>query len=950
MSEPQESRSQDPGVVEIRIHGVSGTPPTELLNRPITRRVAGDASAGFYRPALDDQLRDRPLGGPKDRGPRLEGFSWSGLTSGSATRALWILLLPFGLINLAPYAVPGPRPEHSSRQAKVWDACVGTVTVLCRVIAGTLTAALMVGACGVGLLTIGTRCGTEGSERQCYGIPVWLTQRLGSMTDSWAWACGLVVPLLVVCLLLLISRRSDRNESLQPDRDTVKAQVGLTAGHDDADFHLARRAVWTSGRHSLHQRGVHARIALTVTGAVASWPLTDGTGLRPWLIVVTAAAAFCDLVLLLWGRGAFGDRVLRSDDHRSAGDYVKGITWGMVLHCAGWVAVTAVGVLTAAAVVAGGPLPSDDQLVSWFDGLVIWGFRAQIGLLMLLVIAVGVACVVTPRRKRLFIRGWSSAIFAISAVLMGAALTSAVMIAVPAWLATPGLAIGPSSLAAAMSQKSSWYGESIGATGFAVAVVTVVVAVVVVGCLLLSALFVWLPGSAGRAQDRRTVRRAYQAYARSMRRPEASVSGTRGGRLGRGRWPGFDPLTRRRAIDVARVFWWARRVDYVPATVAVISMVCVAGLGLVMWVHWQDPTTFPWRPGQESPDSIVPREVMVTTVSWGIWLAVAGLVVLFVISLLATRDSSLRRHIGIVWDVASFWPRDTHPLAPPCYSERAIPQLVCRIAWYTGWDPKREEFSDSYGRVILAGHSQGSVIAAAAVMKLHPKERERVALLTYGSVLSRLYSRFFPRHFGVEELAKLAEALTEGTVAGVGTVDAGGNDRVGAERTRWGNLYRHSDFLGGPIVLKLRADAREVQRRARTAWRRSLSYLLTGVSGSRRLPLFTRFTMWRETFGLYRDREDLPGTLVPQLTGIDALQPDPVFWSEPGDSVFPAANRHSRYDADESFQHEISRLIRMFGPGFGEYDPDSDDPTGSSNTSVAAGDRLVPAGTDGSAD
>ena len=45
----------------------------------------------------------------------------------------------------------------------------------------------------------------------------------------------------------------------------------------------------------------------------------------------------------------------------------------------------------------------------------------------------------------------------------------------------------------------------------------------------------------------------------------------------------------------------------------------------------------------------------------------------------AYRNAQLRRTIGILWDLATFWPRASHPLAPPCYCERALPDLICRI-------------------------------------------------------------------------------------------------------------------------------------------------------------------------------------------------------------------------------------------------------------------------------
>jgi pimeloyl-ACP methyl ester carboxylesterase len=82
------------------------------------------------------------------------------------------------------------------------------------------------------------------------------------------------------------------------------------------------------------------------------------------------------------------------------------------------------------------------------------------------------------------------------------------------------------------------------------------------------------------------------------------------------------------------------------------------------------------------------------------------------------------------------------------------------------------------GRLVLSGHSQGSVLAAAAAWQLTPSVRGRVALLTYGSPLERLYGRWFPAHFGPDALSALHH-----------DVDC------------WRNLYRLTDPIGGPVRL-----------------------------------------------------------------------------------------------------------------------------------------------------
>jgi hypothetical protein len=163
----------------------------------------------------------------------------------------------------------------------------------------------------------------------------------------------------------------------------------------------------------------------------------------------------------------------------------------------------------------------------------------------------------------------------------------------------------------------------------------------------------------------------------------------------------------------------------------------------------------------------------------------------------AYRSPDRRRSFGALWDVATFWPRAAHPLAPPCYGERAVPEVVDRVRILTGTVPDNPADPDSrrieaYGRdlgtsaaaiiepgpVLLTGYSQGSIIAPAVVAQLRAETRERVTLLTLACPARKLYARAFPGYFGAEQLNMLR------TLTGPGD---------------WKNLVRHSDYIGSWI-------------------------------------------------------------------------------------------------------------------------------------------------------
>ncbi|SCG75001.1 hypothetical protein [Micromonospora inositola] len=159
------------------------------------------------------------------------------------------------------------------------------------------------------------------------------------------------------------------------------------------------------------------------------------------------------------------------------------------------------------------------------------------------------------------------------------------------------------------------------------------------------------------------------------------------------------------------------------------------------------------------------RAVVDFATDLGAYLVGLFVVGLAVAGLLAYRSPAMRL-VGVLWDLATFWPRAAHPFAPPCYAERVVPDLV-----------RRTRYLAEQGGVLLSGHSHGSALLAATILQLPPETLRRVALLTYGSPLHPVYARLFPAY------------VSDDTLREVG-------DRVG---WRWLNLWRDTDPIGGWI-------------------------------------------------------------------------------------------------------------------------------------------------------
>lgn len=154
--------------------------------------------------------------------------------------------------------------------------------------------------------------------------------------------------------------------------------------------------------------------------------------------------------------------------------------------------------------------------------------------------------------------------------------------------------------------------------------------------------------------------------------------------------------------------------------------------------------------------------------SWMTWLWIVPLALAFAVAVWR----SMRERLGVIWDVVNFWPRAFHQFAPPPYAARAVPELAKWIGDCV------QENND----VHVLSHSQGSVIAYAALTRLEPPVRSRVTFTTYGSPLGTLYAKFFPAYFGASDYKLLRDDL-----------QCRRNDHG------WRNFYRSTDYIGREV-------------------------------------------------------------------------------------------------------------------------------------------------------
>jgi len=716
------------GPTELRVHGVSGTPPEAMLDHPHVRRCAGDGEAGFYRRRYPDGLT--PPGAD-----RLEAYSWGGLTSGSPLRALWLLLLPFTLINVSHFMQPREVPA-TDRRRRLLEAVL-------RLLALSLTLTLVLSAAGVVMDLAAWQCPAAPSacsDRQ------FLLRFLGA--GLWHQpgrrvALAALLPAALVGLMWYLGGKSwQENERVERPEGTIL----------DHPLPLQRRELWNGGEPVRRLRSVHVAAALAAIAALVALPaqrhLAAGRDwsapgpLLGWVLLAGAGTVVAvAVVAALLSRTA--QRPLPAQEPRpaQAGPAPASAKDRRLEDALAANRALAVALVPASMVYAGWPWPGTweaDGALPGFDPAVKALFLAQAGCVAVLLLA---TAAIRGRLRATEARPLSFAGFGLPVVasmgwMLAAGFAAGLSLRVADILGTPvpdlearAAQVGSAGLLVPLP----YFWATLGGSALFLAVAWVAVRL-------------WL--------------RARRLSVRQQA-PVAELYGVTGG-TSDPRWPRVVQIARTRGMAMA-----SDDAERFAGHVHAVTLLLVFAATAVYFVNDRVPL---W-------DWASPATTFGTLVLGGFALA------LVLLGRSAYRNAQLRRTIGILWDLATFWPRASHPLAPPCYCERALPDLICRIRVTEGRDR----------RVVLSAHSQGTVICAALVLQLEDEERERVRLLTYGSPLRRLYAGAFPAWFGPSTLETIGRLLLPGA-----TIGHPGDGPPSS--WRWRNLYRRTDPIGGWVV------------------------------------------------------------------------------------------------------------------------------------------------------
>jgi hypothetical protein len=752
---------------ELRVHGVSGSDGPTMLEHPGALQVAGDSITMFYR-------RWTPADAGGNSVPwKLEAYSWGGLTEAPLAAASWILLAPFMMFNLGQFMLPPTRNRHeetgpdgdTKRVSR--DRWHAVAVALLRLLAVTATVQFVLAAVTV-LVNVLAYQG-----RQAH-MPSWLgayTQRSADVRV----AIATVAVIGVVAVMWWISVKT---------ANRYEARVSAAEQEFDEACPLTQPSFWAGEKLVGRQRCLHAAAALAVVAMVVARPVEPFTGFRVLVLVVAsvtllavAASVLTNLVdrhAVVLGRKTMPAAQALGRKSRARAD--AGTWW-----CRAVLGVA--GVALVASVFTGGwqdPKEVTPRTVPGMNAVCAALLGTQAVSLVALAAVVAV-CVRKARPDRSdpdwrpFLRGHLTTVIVALGLSLGSLVSLLTALFVTRLIGAPvpsGLLPSP---APSHALEIPWPMYAFAAAP--------------IGLLLAGAFAVaWLLVR-WRGEVTSFVRTKVDADGRTVPSKVGAYYGVDHGD------PDSHPYVQSRR-RVARAWATARLTDKVPAVALLLTLGMIVAVILAVVVAWQSTALSPVVHGVASAETAV-------------GLLVAGLLVGMLRS--AYKDPSNRRTIGALWDVGTFWPRAVHPFAPPCYAERAVPELVDRVRLLTGTVAANDDTDPAWlsilahrrdsdrvkrlevapGPVLLTGYSQGAIIGPAVIAQLPAETIDHVALLTLACPARRLYGRAFPAYFGSAALAVLADRLTDNATE---ERPAGWPERF--DDTRWRTLVRKTDYIG----------------------------------------------------------------------------------------------------------------------------------------------------------
>jgi hypothetical protein len=697
--------------VELMVHGVGGTPPESMLDSGEIARIRGDATAAFFR--LKNARREDDI--------VQEAYSWGGLTAGSASRAFWVFLAPFAFLNVAGWMLPS---SDSDDDARYHAASTG----LLRLIGLTVTVHAVI---WIGQMSIDFAAWQCGGDVACRST-TWIVSAFGWAIFDDApgrrLVVGALIPLFVIFVMYRLTRRIvDRYETVdEPALDDY--EVVVKDSFSDPTFW--RRGESLTSFASLHLAGAGAALAWVLAWTFA-WLQPAGT---PWIQLLIGWLA----VLLLLA-SAVGVTVVRDsspDTNQDASRYLRrAVVWHRRATLAVLAATLLIGVVWPGYEDPGRTTALDPYATVW---RVIW----IVSIVALL--AFTVAVVTNPQRRTSIPAplGPEAARIAVGFGSFGP-LVAAYFGFLVAVAILGGFGAATARLLGGRPMILSTYlYDAFG-----------LVTTAWVATLFVVFLVTWFSRAILSTRMRGDDESSLEAEITSGF--EEDESSFFAGSARKRKWL----ISIRNARDLRA---------YVYVVEAVLGWMVVLAMALavaLLSLQAAAPDTL------QAMVEAMPSQILTGTT----WFVAFGIPFGMIWAIRRAYGSQqTRRLIGTLWDVVTFWPRWFHPLSPPSYSGRAIPELRTRIDTlvHGDGDDHRE------ASVVVTAHSQGSVVALAALDGLRGHDwLQHVSLLTHGSPITRLYVRLFPGHM-VDSIGRVRDALAE---------------------DRWVNLYRLTDPIGGAI-------------------------------------------------------------------------------------------------------------------------------------------------------